>query len=52
MELPTYFDDFLENIRPTDSQKEDYQTGHKTLRERISADKTLAPILVSDFLQG
>ena len=52
MDLPTYFADFLEKIRPTDSQNEDYQTGHKTLRDRIAADKTLSPILVSDFLQG
>lgn len=52
MDLPSYFDDFLDKIRPTDPQKKDYQTGHKTLRERLAADEALAPILVSDFLQG
>jgi len=52
MELPSYFTDFLSAIRPTDSQKEDYQKGHKTLRERLNNDEKLSPILVSDFLQG
>ena len=52
MELPSYFSDFLSAIRPTDSQKEDYKTGHKTLRERLNNDEKLGPILVSDFLQG
>jgi hypothetical protein len=52
MELPSYFIDFLSAIRPTDSQKEDYKRGHKTLRERLNDDKTLSPILISDFLQG
>jgi len=52
MDLPSYFTDFLSAIRPTDSQKEDYQRGHKTLRERLNSDEKLSPILVSDFLQG
>src|ERR1700676_4333582 len=52
MELPSYFIDFLSAIRPTDPQKEDYKRGHKTLRERLNTDKTLTPILISDFLQG
>jgi len=52
MDLPTYFIDFLSAIRPTDSQKEDYQKGHKTLRERLNNDEKLGPILVGDFLQG
>ena len=52
MDLPSYFTDFLSAIRPTDSQKEDYQKGHKTLRERLNNDEKLSPILVSDFLQG
>jgi hypothetical protein len=52
MDLPSYFVDFLSAIRPTDSQKEDYKTGHKTLRDRLNNDETLRSILVSDFLQG
>ena len=52
MDLPSYFIDFLSAIRPTDSQKEDYQRGHKALRERLNSDEKLSPILVSDFLQG
>lgn len=52
MELPSYFVDFLAAIRPTDEQMEDYKLGHKTLRERLNNDETLAPIIVSDFLQG
>jgi hypothetical protein len=52
MDLPSYFTDFLSAIRPTDSQKEDYQRGHKTLRERLNSDEKLSSILVSDFLQG
>jgi hypothetical protein len=52
MELPSYFKDFLKEIRPTPDQVEDYKSGHKTLRDRLSKDVKLAPILVSDFLQG
>ena len=52
MELPTYFTGFLKNIRPTENQKDDCKTGHKTLRDRLHADEKLKPILVSTFLQG
>lgn len=52
MELPTYFSDFLEGIRPTQSHIDDYQCGHTTLRERLRDDKRLSAIWVSDFLQG
>lgn len=52
MELPSYFKDFLENIRPTENQAEGMKNGHTTLRERLWADKDLAPLLVTDFLQG
>lgn len=50
--IPTYFTDFLSEIRLTDAQIEDCKTGHKTLRERLMSDKDLAPILVDTFLQG
>jgi len=52
MELPSSFTTFLTEIRPTVSQSNDLQTGHLTLRERLHKDATLAPIIVSDFLQG
>jgi hypothetical protein len=52
MELKSDFDTFLSEIRPTQSQREDLQTGHKTLRTRLNEDETISKILVSDFLQG
>ena len=52
MELPTYFTEFLQQIRPTENQRNDCKTGHKTLRERLDGDASLKPILVSTFLQG
>jgi hypothetical protein len=52
MELPTYFADFLREIRLTKTQIDDLKTGHHTLRERLEADEELAPIFVSTFLQG
>jgi hypothetical protein len=52
MELPTYFADFLSEIRPTDSQAEDYKNGHRILRERIESDEGMASVVVSTFLQG
>src|ERR1700726_4213429 len=52
MQLPTYFSDFLQNIRPTQNQIEDYKCGHQTLRQRLRQDEALSPILVSTFLQG
>lgn len=52
MELKTDFETFLSEIRPTQSQREDLQIGHKTLRERLNADEGLKKAFVSDFLQG
>jgi len=52
MELPTYFTDFLQAIRPTQNQVGDYQCGHQTLRERLRVDEALSPLIVSTFLQG
>jgi len=52
MELPSYFNDFLKNIRSTDDQIDDYKTGHQTLRKRLHEDETLSPIIISTFLQG
>jgi hypothetical protein len=52
MELPTDFKEFLQEIRPTENQRSDLQTGHKTLRERLLADEDLKKCFISDFLQG
>jgi hypothetical protein len=52
MELSTYFSDFLQEIRPTDEQKEQFRAAHSELREKLKQDSVLCPIIVSDFLQG
>ena len=52
MELPTYFSDFLKEIRLTDSQTQDCINGHNTLRERLYGDEDIAPCIVTTFLQG
>ncbi|WP_437999682.1 hypothetical protein WMF26_06950 [Sorangium sp. So ce185] len=52
MELKSDFETFLGEIRPTESQGEDLQTGHKTLRDRLNADEDLKTYIISDFLQG
>ena len=50
--VPSYFKDFLSNIRLTDNQVNDLMTGHTTLRKRLEEDETLSKIIVSTFLQG
>lgn len=50
--VPSYFKDFLSNIRLSDNQVNDLKTGHTTLRERLKEDETLSKIIVSTFLQG
>lgn len=52
MDLPSYFIDFLSEIRPRKDQLDALRSGHTTLREKIWNDKELAPICISDFLQG
>jgi predicted nucleotidyltransferase len=52
VELPSYFKDFLSEIRLTDDQRKDLITGHRTLRKRLLEDEQLAPAIVSTFLQG
>jgi predicted nucleotidyltransferase len=52
MELTTDFKDFLQEIRPTASQREELKSAHRTLRDRLNADEELKKCLVSDFLQG
>ena len=48
MELNSYFSDFLQEIRPTEKQKEQFRTAHSELREKLNADDVLSPIIVSD----
>lgn len=52
MELNQQFNEFLTNIRPSDTQKEDWKGGAKTLRERLNNYEPLKGIVVSTFLQG
>lgn len=50
--LPSLFKEFLEDIRPSSANIEDYIEGHKTLREKLQESDTLDDIHVADFLQG
>ena len=52
MELPSYFNDFLGEIRLTSSQINDCRTGHTTLRRRLLEDSKLSKVIVNTFLQG
>lgn len=52
MELPTYFTDFLRDIRPTEAQRKALKGGHTLLRERLTAFEPLKPAFVTTFLQG
>ena len=52
MNLPSYFKDFLAEIEPNPSYKEDQRTGHKTLRKRLAEDDDFNQIHVNTFLQG
>jgi hypothetical protein len=52
MELPTYFSDFLADIRLTENQRSDAITGHRTLRDRLAKWEDFSPLIVSTFLQG
>lgn len=38
MEIPSYFIDFLKDIRLTENQINDLIMGHKTLRSRLNSD--------------
>lgn len=50
--LPSLFEDFLSNIRPTNEQRENYIEGHKDLRDHLESDDTVDDFYVWDFLQG
>ena len=50
--IPTYFDDFLEEIRLTRELREECEQAHRDLRMKLHADPILSRIIVSTFLQG
>jgi len=50
--LPTYFNDFLQEIRPTPAQRASMAEGHLRLQERLRDDSGLAEGIVGMFLQG
>ncbi len=50
--LPSYFDQYLKDIRPTEGQRDECKTGHETLRKRLHDDESLKNIVVGTFLQG
>jgi hypothetical protein len=52
MELPSYFNDFLSNIKLPDSLTEECKKSNQELREQLYNDEDLAPIIVNTFLQG
>lgn len=52
MELPSYFADFLSEIRPTADQKKKMRKEHRKLRDLLMADDDLSPVIVSTFIQG
>ena len=52
MPIPSYFNDFLAEIRLSPNQINDLKRGHRTLRDRLTSDPGLSPIIVSTFLQG
>ncbi len=50
--VPTYFKDYLSNIRMTKSQNDDCAEGHRVLRDRLANDDDLKDIIIDTFLQG
>lgn len=52
MKLPSYFKEFLAEIEPSPSYKEDQRSGHLTLRKRLAQDPDFGRIHVNTFLQG
>lgn len=52
MELPSYFIDFLQNIRPTDNDRQAFKAAHTDLRQLLLQDERLSPVIVTTFLQG
>lgn len=52
MEVPSYFIDFLKEIRPTEKERAALRDAHIELRDRLMAYEPLKRALVTTFLQG
>jgi hypothetical protein len=52
MDVPSYFRDFLKDIRLTPTQRDGYKAGHRVLRARLASYGPLKNAIVSTFLQG
>lgn len=52
MELPSYFIDFLQNIRLTASDRQAFKGAHVELSRRLFQDEKLSQVIVTTFLQG
>lgn len=52
MNLPSSFETFLQDIRPTATQRKAMRRAHRALRERLLADPQISRLIVATFLQG
>lgn len=52
MKLPSYFADFISEIRPSDADLEEFKKAHTDLRKWLLEDPELSKIIISTFLQG
>ncbi|KRG52936.1 SMODS domain-containing nucleotidyltransferase [Stenotrophomonas maltophilia] len=52
MELRPQFAEFLQDIRPSERNREEWKRGSNTLRTRLMADAELSPMIAATFLQG
>ena len=52
MDLPSYFKDFLRDIRLTETQRDELKGGHETLRDRLTSDPLTKDFVKTTFLQG
>ena len=50
--IPTYFSDFISNIRLPRDLEDELKIAHKELRERLRDDEITKDLLVESFLQG
>ncbi len=52
MDLPSYFKDFLRDIRLTETQRDELKRGHEILRDRLTSDSLTKNFIQTTFLQG
>lgn len=52
MELSSYFTDFLNNIEPARTHKDQASLGHNALRKRLASDEDFKDCYSDSFLQG